>query len=156
MEKIVPGEVAHAGTFNSNSLCVRAAIVTLKQILTEDAFKRLERVGAMLARGYEDIVKNRNLTAQVQWAGLSGTIMFTDTPVTDYRTCQKINIGKWFTYYVAMLNRGIIPFGTAPDEQWTISVQHSEEDIEKHLKAFDESAELIRATTENLSAVEAL
>jgi glutamate-1-semialdehyde 2,1-aminomutase len=156
MEKIIPGEVAHAGTFNSNPLCVRAGIVTLKEILTQDAFKRLERLGGMLATGYESIVKDRNLRAQVQWGGLSGTIMFTDTPVTDYRTCQMIDIGKWFTYYVAMLNRGIIPFGTAPDEQWTISVQHSEEDIQKNLRAFDEAAELVPATTEDLPIVEAL
>ena len=156
MEKIVPGEVAHAGTFNSNALCVRAAIVTLKQILTEDAFKRLERLGAMLARGYEDIVKRRSVTAQVQWGGLSGTIMFTDTPVTDYRTCQDIDIGKWFIYYVAMLNRGIIPFGTAPDEQWTISVQHTEEDVQKHLEAFEQVAELVKKASMNLPVVEAL
>jgi len=156
MEKIVPGEVAHAGTFNSNPLCVRAAIVTLKEILTQDAFKRIDRLGEMLATGYGRIVKDRNLTAQVQWAGPSGVIMFTDTPVTDYRTCEMIDIGKWFTYYVAMLNRGIIPFGTAPDEQWTISVQHSEEDIDRNLRAFDEAAEIVRATTESLPIVEAL
>jgi glutamate-1-semialdehyde 2,1-aminomutase len=156
MEKIVPGEVAHAGTFNSNPLCVRAAIVTLRDILTEEAFKRLNRLGAQLAVGYEHTVKDKNLTAQVQWAGLSGTISFTDKPVTDYRTCQSIDIGKWFSYYVGMLNRGIIPFGTAPDEQWTISVQHTDQDIQRHLQAFDEVAELVKVTSLKLPVVEAL
>jgi len=156
MEKIVPGEVAHAGTFDSNPLCVRAAIVTLRDILTEDAFKRLNILGAHLALGYEHIVKKKNLTAQVPWAGLSGTISFTDRPVTDYRTCQTIDIGKWFTYYVGMLNRGIIPFGTAPDEQWTISVQHSEKDIQQHLQAFDEVADLVKISSLKLPVVEAL
>lgn len=156
MEKIVPGLVAHAGTFNSNPLCVRAAIVTLKEILTEDAFSRLHKLGTMLAKGYEDIVENRNLTARVQWAGLSGTIMFTDREVVDYRTCQLIHIGKWYAYYVGMLNRGIIPFGTAPDEQWTISVAHTEDDIKRHLDAFDQVAEIVRRATEELPSIEAL
>jgi len=156
MEKIVPGEVAHAGTFDSNPLCVRAAIVTLRDILTEDAFKRLNILGAHLALGYEHIVKKKDLTAQVPWAGLSGTISFTDKPVTDYRTCQTIDIGKWFTYYVGMLNRGIIPFGTAPDEQWTISVQHNEKDIQQHLQAFDEVADLVKISSLKLPVVEAL
>ena len=156
MEKIGPGLVAHAGTFNSNPLSVRAAIVTLKEILTEDAFKRLEKLGEMLAEGYERIIKSKDLVAKVQWAGISGNIMFTDKAVTDYRTLQMASIGKWYAYYVAMLNRGIIPFGTAPDEQWTISVAHTEDDIRRHLDAFDQVAEIARGATEELPSIEAL
>ncbi|TRM73013.1 aspartate aminotransferase family protein, partial [Sulfolobus sp. E1] len=35
MELIGPGKVAHGGTFNANPISVRVAIVTLKEILTE-------------------------------------------------------------------------------------------------------------------------
>jgi glutamate-1-semialdehyde 2,1-aminomutase len=40
------------------------------------------------------------------------------------------------------------------DEQWTISVQHNEADIEKHLAAFGDVAESLAATQhERLGAV---
>ncbi len=156
MEKIVPGTLSHAGTFNSNPLCVRASLVTLKEILTEDAFNRLNTLGSILAKGYQDIVKDRRLTAQVQWAGLSGTIMFTDREVTDWRGFQSIDVGKWFAYWLAMLNQGIIPCGTGPDEQWTISVAHTEQEVQKHLEAFDQAAKSVQATLENLPIVEAI
>jgi len=156
MEKIVPGVLAHAGTFNSNPLSVRAAIVTLNEILTENAFDHLRKLGSMLGKGYEDVVRDRGLTARVQWAGPSGTIMFSDQEVTDWRSFQKVNVGQWFAFWLAMLNRGIIPCGTGPDEQWTISVAHTEEDIQRHLDVFSETASMIKATSEKLPIVEAI
>lgn len=37
-------------------------------------------------------------------------------------------------YYYLCLNRGLIPSGTGPDEQWTLSVQHTEQDVNRHLE----------------------
>jgi glutamate-1-semialdehyde 2,1-aminomutase len=156
MEKIVPGILSHAGTFNSNPLCVRAALVTLKEILTEDAFKRLGKLGELLAEGYQDIVKDRRLNGQVQWAGPSGALVFADRPVTDWRSFQTINVGRWFAYWLSMLNEGIIPCGTGPDEQWTISVAHNEQDIQTDVEAFDKAAKTVEQTMESLPIVEAI
>ncbi len=55
-----------------------------------------------------------------------------------------------------MLNEGIMPCGTGPDEQWTISVAHTEQDVQKHLEAFDRAAETVRETLESLPIVEAI
>jgi glutamate-1-semialdehyde 2,1-aminomutase len=40
-----------------------------------------------------------------------------------------------------MVNRGVMPQPYWWDEQWTISVQHTGADIDKHLSAFDDIAE---------------
>jgi glutamate-1-semialdehyde 2,1-aminomutase len=39
-----------------------------------------------------------------------------------------------------MVNRGVLPQPYWWDEQWTISVQHTEADIDKHLAVFEEIA----------------
>jgi len=39
-----------------------------------------------------------------------------------------------------MSNRGIIAHPPGHEEQWTISVAHTEKDIETHLKTFEEVA----------------
>ncbi|HKM74905.1 MAG TPA: aspartate aminotransferase family protein [Candidatus Bathyarchaeia archaeon] len=144
METIVPGVVSHAGTFNSNPLCVAAGIVTLSKVLTKNAMIRAARLSENLAKGYQDIIADEHLTAQMSQAGLSGAIAFSTTPVTDWRSFQTCDTGKWFAYCLAMMNRGIIPAGLSPDEQWTISVVHTKEETEKHLEAFKEVVNYVK------------
>ncbi|MEM2114950.1 MAG: hypothetical protein QXS12_05800, partial [Candidatus Caldarchaeum sp.] len=44
------------------------------------------------------------------------------------------DFGKWFAWVVGMLVNGVIPQALGYDEQWTVSVQHSREDVEKALE----------------------
>jgi glutamate-1-semialdehyde 2,1-aminomutase len=39
-----------------------------------------------------------------------------------------------------MANRGVLPQPYWWDEQWTVSVQHTDADIDKHLAAFEDIA----------------
>lgn len=156
MEKIAPGILAHAGTFNSNPLCVQAALVSLGKILTEEAMSHASELGEKLALGYRDVIQEAKLQARVQAIGLSGTVLFTDRDVTDWRSFLRCSVGKWFSYYLSMLNRHVIPSGTGSDEQWTISVQHTNDDIEKNLEAFREVADIVRRFDESMPIVEAI
>jgi glutamate-1-semialdehyde 2,1-aminomutase len=156
METIVPGVVSHAGTFNSNPLCVAAGIATLSKVLTRDAMSRATRFSVMLAEGYQDIIDDKGLTAQISQAGLSGAIAFSSRPVIDWRSFQACDTGKWFAYCFAMMNRGIIPAGPSPDEQWTVSVVHTREEIEEHLEAFEEVANYVKKYEKTAEIVEAI
>lgn len=156
MESVVPGVVSHAGTFNSNPLCVAAGIATLSKVLTREAMRQCAEYSKTLAKGYEEIVKDKHLTAEMSQAGLSGAIAFSSQPVTDWRSFQACDTGKWFAYCFAMMNRGIIPAGPSPDEQWTISVAHTKEDIEKHLEVFEQVADYVRKYERPAEVVEAI
>ena len=48
-----------------------------------------------------------------------------------------------------MVNRGVMAQPYWWDEQWTISVQHTEADIDKHLAAFDDIAPRWRKRSRN-------
>jgi len=156
METIIPGVVSHAGTFNANPLCVAAGIVTLSKVLTKSAMQRATRLCEALTKGYQDIIDDRHLTAQMSQAGLSGAIAFSSKPITDWRSFQACDPGKWFAYCFAMMNRGIIPAGPSPDEQWTISVVHTKEDIKDHLEAFKEIAGYVKGYKKQAEVVEAI
>jgi glutamate-1-semialdehyde 2,1-aminomutase len=156
METIVPGVVSHAGTFNSNPLCVAAGIVTLSKILTKPAMKKATGLAGRLAKGYEDIIADEGLTAHMSHAGISGAVAFSPKPITDWRSFQASDTGKWFAYCFAMMNRGIIPAGPSPDEQWTVSVVHTKADIEEHLEAFKEVASYVREYSKSAEIVEAI
>jgi len=156
METIVGGVVSHAGTFNANPLCVAAGIATLSKVLTRDAMNRAIRLCETLAKGYQDMIKDKGLVAQVPQAGLSGAVAFSSKPLTDWRSFQECHVGKWFAYLFAMMNRGILPAGPSPDEQWTISVVHTKEDIERHIEAFKEVAQYVKKYETAMPIVEAI
>jgi glutamate-1-semialdehyde 2,1-aminomutase len=156
METIVPGQVSHAGTFNSNPLSVRAAIITLKKILTESGFHFAQKLGEQLGNGYNEVAHDAKLKAQVQWAGLSGTVHFSEKPVKDWRSFLETDVATWFLFYISMMNRGIIPTGTGPDEQWTLSVQHNEEDVNRSIETFKSIAGGLKNVMGSMPLVEAL
>jgi glutamate-1-semialdehyde 2,1-aminomutase len=156
METIVPGKVSHAGTFNSNPLSVAAGIVTLTKVLTESAMSKAQALGEQLGKGYTDIIRNSRISARAQWMGLSGTIHFTTGEVANWRDFLKCNVGRWWRYYTMMVNRGVLPMATGPDEQWTVSVQHTKEDLEKHLESFKEVASELHTDEPSMAMVEAV
>jgi glutamate-1-semialdehyde 2,1-aminomutase len=156
METIVPGVVSHAGTFNSNPLCVAAGIATLSKVLTKNAMKKATSLSDTLAKAYKDIIEDEGLIAQISNAGVSGAVAFSSKPVTDWRSFQACDTGKWFAYCFAMMNRGIIPAGPSPDEQWTISVVHTKEEIEEHLETFKETAPHVKKYDKKAEIVEAI
>ncbi|PNV78226.1 MAG: aspartate aminotransferase family protein, partial [Thermoproteota archaeon] len=145
----------HAGTFNANPVAIRAGLVTLRDILTEEALNYASRLGDDLANGFKDIIRDNGIKATVQHIGVSGSLVFSEREVVDWRSFMQADIGKWWIFLIAMMNRGVIPnFG--PDEQWTVSTQHTKEDVEITLEKFKEVAKIIKETEVKLPIVEAV
>src|SRR5438552_3422303 len=67
-----------------------------------------------------------------------------------------VDVGRWWGYYTAMLNRGVIPMATGADEQWTTSVAHTQADVARHLDTFEEVAEGMKQKQADMSIVEAI
>ncbi|WP_233437666.1 aspartate aminotransferase family protein [Candidatus Korarchaeum cryptofilum] len=155
MQSIVPGVVSHAGTFNANPVAIRAGLVTLRDILTEEALSYASRLGEELAKGYLDIIKDEGIEATVQYIGVSGSMVFAKDEVVDWRSFQKVDVGKWWLFMIAMMNRGVLP-NYGPDEQWTVSTQHTKEDIETTIEKFKEVAKIIKRVELELPLVEAV
>ncbi|BFH74028.1 glutamate-1-semialdehyde 2,1-aminomutase [Sulfurisphaera javensis] len=137
MELIGPNKVAHGGTFNANPISVIASYVTLTQILTENAFYYMETLSDRLERGYRDIADDLDVDLKVTRWGPSGMIYFSKEVPRNYKELLKTDIPRWFTYFYSMLNSGILPMAGF-NEQWTVSVMHTKEEIQKHIeKAYD-------------------
>jgi len=156
MDQIVPGQIGHAGTFNANPLSISAGLVTMTKILTRAGIRHAQQIGDDLAKGYRDIIRDHGLSMVVQSGGISGTVHFARGAVTDWRSFQDVDVGRWWGYYTAMLNRGIVPMATGPDEQWTSSVAHTKADVARHLDAFEDVAESMKRGRAEMSLVEAV
>ena len=132
------------GTFSANPMSIRASKITLTEILSRAAYTQLEEMGNDLMKGYSDIIADHKLKAIVQGVNSCGGILFTKTPVRDYRTWTTVDKPLTHKYWVSMVNEGIIPMAYCADEEWLISVQHENEDIQKHLEAFKKIAPYLK------------
>ncbi|MGA9839284.1 MAG: aspartate aminotransferase family protein [Thermoplasmata archaeon] len=149
MDEVGPRKVAHAGTYNSNPLAIAACIASLDHILTEEALDRSANLNARLAKGYSEVFDDADVTAHVCADGVSGTVYFVDHPVRNWREFLTVDGDRSMLYYYHCLNRGLIPSGTGPDEQWTISVQHAEADVDRHLEILGSVAERLAGSPQS-------
>ncbi|RLG60186.1 hypothetical protein DRN87_04555, partial [Candidatus Geothermarchaeota archaeon] len=92
--------------------------------------------------------KQYDIEAYVETYGVSGAIIFSKHKVKNFREILDTNMDLWYPYYFGMLNNGIIPMATGPEEMWTISVQHTEEDLERHIEYLDYAMRLVAETQE--------
>jgi glutamate-1-semialdehyde 2,1-aminomutase len=137
--------MAHYGTYNGNPLALRAVGVTLREVLDSEAYDHVTRLAERLAEGYRDVIDDVGLDAQVKTAGSQGMVHFTDHPIRTFRDWEHIDEEFHEAYWVGMVNRGVIPHPHDASQQWTLSVQHTAEDVDAHVDAFADLAPRLAA-----------
>ena len=131
--------VAHLGTFNGNPLSMTAGVVTLTQILTRDAYPRLHAMADRLTAGCQAVIDEFGLPGYAINVGPKGCVMFTPERVTNYRDFIGLDAELWQSFFFYLANRGVL-LPPGPDDQWTLSVQHTDDEIDRHLAVFREWA----------------
>ncbi|MCV0403624.1 MAG: aspartate aminotransferase family protein [Chloroflexi bacterium] len=137
--------VAHLGTFNGNPLSMTAGLVTLRQILTKDAYPRLHAMADRLTAGCQAIIDEHGLPGYAINVGPKGCVMFTPERVTNYRNLVGLDSELWAASFFYLANRGIL-LPPGPDDQWTLSVQHTDADIDRYLEVFGDFARELTAS----------
>ncbi len=136
MDEINKG-AAHQGTYNGNPLSVAAGLATLTKVLTSDAYDHFKSLGARLASGMTAAIDEHGIPANVVDLGCKGCVTYRPEPLTNYRDFLETNTELYEASYPWMINRGV--FMTPGDEeQWTLSVQHTDEVIDRYVDAFSE------------------
>ena len=154
MQLISDHKVFHGGTYNTNPISMAAGLATFREVLTRANYAHTDKLSKKLTDGYRQIVAKSGLQAYIASAGVNGALMLYPSEIKNYRDWLAIDIDLWRQYWFGMVNRGVMPQPYWWDEQWTISVQHSEADIDQHLAAFGDIADsLATAQHERLGAV---
>ena len=134
---LVTRGAAQQGTFNGNPLSAAAGLAALTEVLTKDAYDHLGKLGTMLAEGCERAIGESDLPAHAVDLGAKGCVSYRKEPLENYRDFLETIPELFYASFSWMINRGI--FMTPGDEeQWTISVQHTEEDVQRYVDAFSE------------------
>ena len=124
------------GTFNGNPLAMAAARAMLEEVATEEAYQRIERLRVRAEAGISKAIADNGLTAHVVTAGAKGCVAFAAAPVRDYRGFLATEDAFSNAHWLYQHNGGVFlpPWGKI--EQWLISVQHDEADIDRLVRNF--------------------
>ncbi|HXC24711.1 MAG TPA: hypothetical protein VNU46_02270, partial [Gemmatimonadaceae bacterium] len=112
----------------------------------------VDKLSQKLADGYRKTIAKVGLQAYVAMGGANGALMLYPKEIRNYRDWMVVDEHLWRQYWFGMVNRDVLalPYGT--EEQWTISVQHTEADIDKHLAAFEDIAPALAKAQESSGA----
>jgi glutamate-1-semialdehyde 2,1-aminomutase len=141
MDSVGKAGFYHAGTFSANPLAMAAARATLRDVLTRNRYPETERLCSRLCDGYRKVWSAYGTPVQIAQVGSVGMIHFLDRPLDNYRDYLESDKDAWRIYWLAMVLKGILPQPNGPEDQWTISVQHTDGDIDRHLEVLRTAVE---------------
>jgi len=137
MDQIAPlGPVYQAGTLSGNPLAMRAGLATLAKI---DApgfsfYPELMKKTVRLADGLRFALSTAGVAGQVNACASLLTLFFAPVPVRDYADAKRSDTARFAVFHRAMLGQGIL-LPPSQFEAWFVSAAHSDDDIDRTLKA---------------------
>jgi len=133
---------AQMGTFNGNPLVSAAGLACLTEVLTPDAYVHLAELGERLAAGCQAAIDANAIPAHTVDLGAKGCVSFRKERSHNYRDFLATKPELFGAAFPWAVNRGV--FMTPGDEeQWTLSVQHSDTDIDRYVDVFTEFCETL-------------
>jgi glutamate-1-semialdehyde 2,1-aminomutase len=139
------GTVYQVGTYNGNPLGMAAARANLLEVLTPDAYAHLDHLNDRIVAGCNEVIATYELPGYTVGIGSKGCVTFSPVEVTDYASFKANQDAELSELAWAFnLNRGIF-MTPGREEEWTLSVTHTDEAIDHYVDVFRELAADLRA-----------
>ncbi len=140
MASVRDGRVYQVGTYNGNPLSMAAARASLEQVLTPEAYTHLDSLNDRIVGGCQDVIDRYGLPGYAVGVAAKGCVTFAPVKITDYESFKEHQDAELCDLaWLWNLNRGIF-MTPGREEEWTLSVQHSDEDVDHFVATFDELA----------------
>jgi glutamate-1-semialdehyde 2,1-aminomutase len=151
MAAISDGRYDQVGTFNGNPLTMAAARAMLTEVLTDEAYDRFDELGERVAVSAREHLARAGVPVIVRRFGAKGCLVFTDTPIRDYRQFLAIHGELSHAHWLMQHNRGVFlpPWGKS--EQFTLSVQHTTADVDRFIDNIGAFATALDGLDDHLS-----
>ncbi|CAN5644570.1 aspartate aminotransferase family protein [soil metagenome] len=144
MDLITQGKVLHLGTYNGNPLVMAASRATLAEACAREPVDAAIARNARLVAACQRIIDDADLPAHTVQFGAKGCITWSRSPVRNYRDYKATDFGLAFAQWIHGINRGVLlPPGL--DEQWLISVLHTDDEAGRYADVFGEFVDELAA-----------
>ena len=145
MSVVEDGTVYQVGTFNGNPLTMAAAKASLLEVLTPEAYEHLDRINERLLAGCRDVIARHGLPGYSVGVGSKGCVTFADETITDFATFKQHQDAELAELaWLYNLNRGIF-MTPGREEEWTLSIAHTDEAADAYIAVFEELAQDLTA-----------
>jgi glutamate-1-semialdehyde 2,1-aminomutase len=135
MDMLAPaGAVYQAGTLSGNPVATTAANATLDILAKGDCYDKLEITSVLLEAGLNDAAKDAGVPVTINRVGSIMSCFFTEDKVRNFADVQSTDIKQFKRFFAEMLGQGIYLAPSAYEAMF-ISLAHTEQDIEKTIKA---------------------
>jgi len=143
MSLIADGRYEQVGTFNGNPLAMAATRATLSEVLTPAAYEQMTRLAARLRSSLDATIAQYGYGWHVVSVGGKGCVTFKREPVREFRDFLTIDDRLGHLHWLMQHNGGVFlpPWGKV--EQWLLSVQHDEDDVDRFARNFARLAEAV-------------
>ena len=135
MDVIEQKRVAQMGTFNGNPLTMAASKTTLLEILTPAAYAHFDALAETLQGGLDAVLAEYQLPYHVTTLAARGSVTYRAKRVRNYRDYLEIDRSLAYLSWLYQCNRGVI-MAPGAEENWTLSVQHSGDDVQRYVDNF--------------------
>jgi glutamate-1-semialdehyde 2,1-aminomutase len=143
MAQIDDGGVLQMGTFNGNPLTMAASRATLLDILTPQAYSHFDALSEELQGGLDAVINEHALPFHVTAMAARGCVTYRAERVRDYRDYLEVDRSLAYLSWLYQCNRGVL-MAPGAEENWTLSVQHSVEDVRRYVQNFEVMARDLR------------
>jgi glutamate-1-semialdehyde 2,1-aminomutase len=134
------GVVYQVGTYNGNPLSMAAARASLTEVLTPDAYEKLESLETRLLDGCREVLRRHGLPGYSVGIGAKGCVVFAPERIVDYESFKAHQDGELADLaWLYNMNRGVY-MTPGREEEWTLSVAHTPEDCDAFVASFEEMA----------------
>jgi len=139
MRQLLPsGKVFQAGTLSGNPIAVAAGIATLRELMKDPPYDRLESLGRRLEAGLRQAASEAGISHQVARVGSMWTFFFNARPVTSYDVARLSRTDLFARFFWKMLEKGIY-LPCSQFEAAFLGTAHTEAHIDQTIAAARES-----------------
>jgi glutamate-1-semialdehyde 2,1-aminomutase len=140
MEVVRSEKVVQVGTYNGNPLVAAAIRANLTEVLTPQAYTHLDHLNDRILTGCQAVIDKYELPGYAVGIGSKGCVTFSPVKITDYESYKANQVAELCDLaWVWNLNRGIF-MTPGREEEWTLSVTHTDDDVDHFVGVFDELA----------------
>ena len=142
---VASGGYEMVGTFNGNPLTMAAMRAVMESVATPGAFEHIALLHRRVEEALAGSIAAHGLVAHPVIVGAKGCVTFSADPVRNYRDFLDVDDRYNHAHWLFQHNGGVFlpPWGKT--EQWLVSVQHDEADIERFVGNFERFAGAVGA-----------
>lgn len=108
MDHLAPdGPVYQAGTLSGNPLALAAGIASLKKLIEEAPYQRLEMLGKRMQDALSSVAQEQGIPLQFPQVGSMFALFFNETPVSNFPEALQSDTDLFSRFFKEALQRGV-------------------------------------------------